>query len=202
MSAALLGGLLLALTGSTAWASSDCASDHRARPTLGGNPRTCRSLGFRGDTLLGLNSDHSAGDPALAGTVTDNDGPVQPGYGQEVDLSTKSIPGVVVDAVVVGGAGWYNTYRDHAYLPPARGSWQHYIPPLDGGHRVSWVSFWFACYHVDPQPALPEAPMTLEVPLAGGVIFAGYMGLRHRRHKVESPSYSPARASECRTSRR
>ena len=183
LSTLFLGGLLLALTGSTAWASSDCTSDHRARPTFGGNPRTCRSLGFRGDTLLGFNSDHGAGDPALVGTVTDNDGPVQPGYGQEVDLSTKSIPGVVIDTVVVGGAGWYNTYRNPAYLLPGRGSKQHYIPPLDGSHQVSWVSYWFACYHCDPPSVLPQAPLALEVPLAGGAIFAAYMVVQRRRHE-------------------
>jgi len=184
----LLGGLLLALTGSMAWASSDCTSDHRAHPSFGGNPETCRALGLSGDTLLGSNSDHAAGDPALGGTVTDNRGPVQPGYGQEVDLSTKSIPGVVVDIVVVGGAGWYNTYRDPAYLPPDRGSKQHYIPPLDGDHQVSWVSYWFACYHCDPPSALSETPLALEGPLAGGAIFAAYVVVRHRRRKPASVS--------------
>jgi hypothetical protein len=184
----LLGGLLLALTGSMAWASSDCTSDHRARPTFGGNPKSCRELGFSGDTLLGSNSDHGAGDPALGGTVTDNVGPVQPGYGQEVDLSTKGIPGVVVDAVVVGGAGWYNTYRDPADLLPDRGSKQHYIPPLDGGHQVSWVSYWFACYHCDPPSVLAEAPLALEAPLAGGAIFAAYVVVQRRRRKAASVS--------------
>jgi hypothetical protein len=184
----LLGGLLLALTGSTAWASPDCTSDHRARPTFGGDPKTCRALGFRGDSWVGSNSNHGAGDPALVGTVTDNDGPVQSGYGQEVDLGMRGIPGVVVDAVVVGGAGWYNTYKNHAYLPPGRDSGQHYIPPLDGGHHVSWVSYWFTCYHVDPQSVLPEAPVALEVPLAGGAIFAAYMVVQHRRRKAVSAS--------------
>ncbi len=133
---------------------------------------------------MGSHSNHGAGDPALYGKVKDNDGPEQPGYGQEVDLGLGRVPGVVVDAVVVGGAGWYNTYRDHAYLPPGRGSRQHYIPPLDGAHQVSWVSYWFACYHVDPQPALPEAPLTLEVPVAGGAIFAAYVFVQHRRRRA------------------
>jgi hypothetical protein len=48
---------------------------------------------------------------------------------------------------------------------------------------VSGVRYWYACYHVDPQPALPEVPMTLEVPLAGGAIFAAYIFVQHRRRK-------------------
>jgi hypothetical protein len=185
--AVLVGGLLLGLTSSAAWAS-DCTSDHRAKATFGGNPKACRALGYRGDTWVGSNSGHGAGDPEVAGRVQNNDGPVQPGYGQEVDLGMRGVPGVVVDAVVVGGAGWYNTYRDHADLPPGRGSQQHYIPPFDGDHHVSWVSYWFTCYHVDPQPALPEVPQTLEVPLAGGAIFAAFMFVQHRRRKAVSAS--------------
>jgi hypothetical protein len=184
----MLGGLLLALTGSAAWGSPDCTSDYRARPTFGSDPKTCRGLGFNGDILLGSDTDHDADDPALGGTVTDNDGSVQHGYGQEVDLGTKGIPDVVVDAVVVGGAGWYNTYRNPAYLPPGRGSKQHYIPPLDGDHHVSWVSYWYACYHVDPQSVLPEAPVAFEVPLAGGAIFAAFMVVQHRRRRAASVS--------------
>jgi hypothetical protein len=181
--AVMIGGLLLALTSSAAWASTDCRSDHRAKPTSGGNPKTCRALGFGGDTWVGSNSGHGGSDFALAGTVGNNNGPVQPGYGQEVDLATNGVPGVVVDALVVGGAGWYNTYRNHVDLPPGRGSQQHYIPPLDGDHHVSWVSYWYTCYHVDPQPALPEVPSALEVPLAGGAIFAAFMFVQHRRRR-------------------
>jgi hypothetical protein len=182
--AVMAGGMLLALTASAAWASSDCTSDHRARPTSGGNPRTCRALGYQGDTWVGSNAGHSAGSFALAGIVGNNHGAVQPGYGQEVDLGTKGAPGVVVDALVVGGDGWYNTYGNHTDLPPGRGSQQHYIPPLDGDHHVSWVSYWYACYHVDPQPALPEVPSALEVPLAGGAIFAAFMFVQHRRRRA------------------
>jgi hypothetical protein len=136
-----------------------------------------------GEADVGSNSGHGGSDFALAGTVGNNNGPVQPGYGQEVDLATNGVPGVVVDALVVGGAGWYNTYRNHVDLPPGRGSQQHYIPPLDGDHHVSWVSYWYTCYHVDPQPALPEVPSALEVPLAGGAIFAAFMFVQHRRRR-------------------
>ncbi|HEX4433256.1 MAG TPA: hypothetical protein VH012_00405 [Acidimicrobiales bacterium] len=185
-SVVFVGGLMLALTGSAAWASSDCTSDHRAKPTHGNDPKTCRALGYGGDTWVGSNAGHGATDSELAGTVQTNDGTVQPGTGQEVDLAMKGFPGAVVDAVVVGGDAWYNTYKDHGSLPPGRGARQHYIPPLDGGQKVSWVSYWYACYHVDPQPALPEVPQALEVPLAGGAIFAAYLFVQHRRRKAAS----------------
>ena len=182
---ALVGLLFVVLAGSTAWASSDCTSDRRARPTHGGDPRSCRAIGYRGDTLVGSASSTDASDGDVAGAVGTSTGPVQPGAGQEVDLSTDGLPGLEVDAVVVGGNGWYNSYRSDTYLPPFGTSHhQHYIPPFDGNHRVPPVSYWFACYHHDPQPALPEVPQVLEVPLAGGAIFAVFLFVQHRRRKA------------------
>ena len=151
----------------------------------GGNPKSCWALGFRGDTWVGSNSNHGAGDANVKGTVQANDGSVQPGTGQEVDITLED-SSAVVDAVVVGGPGAYNTYRTGAFLPPRLEHHQHSIPPFDSGHRLPPVSYWYACYHIDPGGALPEVPQVLDVPVAAGAVFAAWLFVTHRRRKVDA----------------
>jgi hypothetical protein len=182
--AALVGSLLLALSGSTAWASSNCSSDRRATAELREHPRSCWAIGFRGDTRVGSRSDFSKSDANVAGTVKTNGGPIEPGTGQEVDIAITGPPTVVVDAVVVGGRHGHNTYRDAKFLPPMLQPDQHYIPPFNVFHGVQTIRYWFACYHIDPGTALPEVPQVLDVPLAGGAIFAAWMVVQRRRRKA------------------
>jgi hypothetical protein len=192
-SVALVGSLFLALSGSTAWASPDGRSDKRAAVEfLGhpgsflGHPTSCSAIGFRGDTRVGSSSNLNASDVNVAGTVKTNAGPIEPGTGQEVDIAITGPPTVVVDAVVVGGRLGHHTYRGAKFLPPVLQPDQHYIPPFNFFnffHGVQTIRYWFACYHMEPGTALPEVPQVLEVPLAGGAIFATWMIVQRRRRK-------------------
>jgi hypothetical protein len=186
-SALLVGGLVLAFTGSAAWAWPSCTSDHRGTAAFGRDPRTCGALGFHGDSRVGSRSGGGAGDANVTGTVQTNEGRFQPGTGQELDVAITGTSTVVVDAVVVGGDDRYNRYRLPWLLPPRLEPDQHYIPPLGNNFKVPAISYWFACYHVEPGTALPEVPQVLEVPVAGGAIFAGWW-LVHRRRRKGSPA--------------
>jgi len=186
-SAVLVGSLFLDLSSSAAWAWSRCTSDRRAITTVGRDPKTCSAIGRRADTWVGSSSSSSASDVNVAGTVKTNEGLVQPGTGQEVDIAIKGPSTVVVDAVVVGGVYEYNKYRRARFLPPTLQPDQHYIPPFDFSHRVPTINYWFTCYHIEPGTALPEFPQALDVPLAGGAIFAVWMFVQRRRRK-ESPA--------------
>jgi hypothetical protein len=186
-SALFVGSLFLAFSGSAAWAWPSCTSDRRATAAFGRDPRSCWALGFRGDTRVGSSSGSSAGDANVVGTVKTNEGRVERGTGQELDVAITGPSTVVVDAVVVGGDYRYNTYRNPRLLPPRLEPDQHYIAPLNNNFTVPTISYWFTCYHIEPGTALPEVPQALELPLAGGVIFATWW-LVHRRRRRESPA--------------
>ena len=178
--AVLLGSLFVALFPSSAWA--DTASDSRATATLSGNVTTCAAIGFSSDTLVGSSSNSDASDSNVSGTVATNAGSVQPGTGQEVDISITG-SNIVIDAVVVKGGNGYNTYSNSTYLPPTLASPQHYIPPFNNGGNVPTISHWFVCYHIGPTNGAPEVPLALGLPLAGGAIFAAWVFVsRRRRH--------------------
>ena len=96
--AVLVGSLIIALSPSSAWA--DTASDSRATATLSGNVTTCAAIGFSSDTMVGSSSNGDASDTNVLGTVATNAGSVQPGTGQEVDISITG-SNIVIDAVMV-----------------------------------------------------------------------------------------------------
>jgi Domain of unknown function (DUF5979) len=124
-------------------------SDPRAS-FFSGNVTTCSALGYGGDTQLGSDNNSNASDGNVTGTVATNSGSVQPGVGQEVNVTIASE--VVVDAVVVKGGDGYNVYSKASFLPPTLGSPQHYISPLNGGGNVPTISHWFVCYHLTTSP--------------------------------------------------
>jgi hypothetical protein len=187
-SAVLAGGLFVVLSGSAAWASTNCTSDRRATPNVNGSPKTCGSIGLRGDTLVGSTSDLNASDGNVAGTVATNEGTVQPGVGQEVDLTITGSANVVVDAVLVAGGYRYNVYRHAGYLPPTLGADQHYIAPLNIYGSVPGINYWFTCYHIDPAGALPEVPQAIDIPLAAAAILVVGVVFERRRRKVPATS--------------
>jgi hypothetical protein len=128
-------------------ASADSASDSRAT-FHDGNVTTCAAIGFGSDTQLPAspdNGDHS--DANVSGVVKTNAGTVQPGTGQEVDITITG-SNVLIDAVVVKGGNGYNEYTNPAVLPPQLPPDQHYIAPLNSGGQVPAVSHWFVCYHL------------------------------------------------------
>ncbi len=182
-SALLVGTLFLALSASAAWAWPNCRSDPRATAAYGRDPRSCWALGFRGDTRVGSSWGGSAGDANVVGTVKTNEGRVEPGTGQELDVAITGPSTVVVDAVVVGGDDRYNTYRNPRFLPPTLEPDQHYIAPVNDNFTVPPISYWFTCYHIGPGTALPEVPQALDVPAAAGVIFAAWWLVQRRRRK-------------------
>lgn len=186
-STVLVGSLFLVLSSSTAWAWPSSADDRRASAIHIGNPTSCWAIGLRGDTRVGSSSDLDASDVNVAGTVKTNEGVVQPGTGQEVDIAITGPSTVVVDAVVVDSGNRHNTYRSFKFLPPTLEPDQHYIPPFNIIHSVPGIGYWFACYHLDPATSLPEVPQALDVPLAGGAIFAAWIFV-HRRRRKESPA--------------
>jgi hypothetical protein len=183
---ALVGSLFLVLSSATAWAGPNCISDRRASAYPTGSPRTCSSIGLRGDTQVGSSSDLDASDTNVTGVVKTNEGSVQPGKGQELDITVTGPADVVVDAVVVAGGFRHNIYRNPKYLPPAHPSDQHYIAPLNVYGAVPGINYWFTCYHIDPSGTLPDVPRVLEVPLAGGALFAAYLFVQRRRRKAPS----------------
>jgi hypothetical protein len=145
--AVTLGGVVLVSFASAAHAE-DSPSDSRAAFS-GGNITTCDAAGFGGDTQVGADS-HSASDGNIQGTVQTNQGTVQRGNGQELNVAIQ--PGhdsVQVDAVVVKGGNGYNSYTDQTYLPPKLQPDQHYISPLNGGSNVPDISHWFVCYNTN-----------------------------------------------------
>jgi hypothetical protein len=176
--------VFLAVSGSTAWASPNCNDDRRASSFPFGSPKTCSSIGLRGDTMVGSSSDQGASDTNVAGVVKTNEGPVEPGTGQEVDITITGSSEVLVDAVVVAGGFRHNIYRGSKFLPPALEPDQHYIAPFNIFHAVPGINYWFACYHLDPPGTLPDVPRVLEVPLAGAAVFAGYVFVQRRRRKA------------------
>jgi uncharacterized repeat protein (TIGR01451 family) len=154
---ALRGGALLVALGSAITlvsppAGADTASDNRAN-FFSGNATTCAGIGLASDTQLGSDSNTNASDQNVSGVVKTNAGTVQPGNGEEVDITTAN-NSVVVDAVMVKGGNGYNVYSDSTFLPPTLGPDQHYISPLNDGGNVPTISHWFVCYHVAPDPSI------------------------------------------------
>jgi uncharacterized repeat protein (TIGR01451 family) len=145
-----LAGVGVVLSGPAAWA--DSPSDPRAS-FVAGNVTTCGGVGLGSDTQLGSDSNNSASDNNVSGVVKTNAGSVQPGQGQEVDVSLTN-PNVVIDVAMVKGGNGYNLYTNGTYLPPALGPDQHYISPLNNGGNVPTISHWFVCYHTIASPAL------------------------------------------------
>jgi uncharacterized repeat protein (TIGR01451 family) len=143
-------GAVVTLTGPPAGA--DTPSDNRAT-YYAGNVTTCAGIGLASDTQLGSDSNGNASDPNVAGVVKTNAGLVQPGVGEEVDITTTGAT-VVVDAVMVKGGDGYNVYSNPTYLPPTLQPDQHYISPLNNGGNVPTISHWFVCYHANPVPAI------------------------------------------------
>jgi LPXTG-motif cell wall-anchored protein len=122
-------------------------SDPRAT-FVPGNVVTCSGAGIPAAIQVGAHGTTGAADPNVSGTVAVNSGSVQPGQGQELDVTITGA-GVVIDAVVVKGGNSYNVYSDPAVLPPLAGAPQHYISPFNGGGLVPDISHWFICYHVE-----------------------------------------------------
>lgn len=177
----LVGTLCLALSG-TAAASGWCGTDdRRARETEGRGAATCRAIGLGTDTMVGSVSDGDASDGNVSGTVGTNEGWVQHGRGQELDVTVTDPATVVVDAVVVKGGITSNVYERPGFLPPTLQPDQHYIAPLNWDDRVPEIRHWFVCYHLGPPVAAPEVPAVLALPLVGGVIFATWTFVSRRR---------------------
>ena len=170
---AVVGGLVMFAAASTAGAQvgilpvliRSTPSDPRAT-FHEGNVTTCTAAGFPGTIQMGSPSNTNASDANVAGTVAPNAGTIQPGVGQEVNITVTN-PNAVVDAVVVKGADGYNVYPNPAapppILPPALPPPQHYISPLtghSGSGPVPNISHWFVCYHLTTPP--PVGSLTVD----------------------------------------
>jgi hypothetical protein len=129
-------------------APSPSPSDPRAQ-FFSGNVTTCAGAGFPGTIQVG--GEGSASGTNVSGTVATNSGLIQPGVGQEVNVTLLN-PAVVVNAVVVKGGPAYNVYSNPAFLPPTLLAPQHYISPLNGGGNVPDIGHWFVCYHLATPP--------------------------------------------------
>jgi hypothetical protein len=151
----LAAGGVVAFAGS---AAADSASDSRATFVDAANATTCAQASdavdgsFGADTQLPVSPDNANhADANVSGVVKTNAGSVQPGTGQELDV-TLLADNVVVDAVIVKGGNGYNVYLGPDAVPPALQPDQHYIAPFNGGGNVPAISHWFVCYHVADGP--------------------------------------------------
>ena len=116
-----------------------------------GNVVTCLGAGFPGTIQMGSPQNDNASDANVSGVVAPNSGTIQPGQGEEVNVTLIN-PFAVIDAVVVKGGNGYNVYSNPSFLPPTLGPPQHYISPLNGGGNVPTISHWFVCYHTTTPP--------------------------------------------------
>jgi hypothetical protein len=148
---------LVAATPASAALKDPAPSDPRATFVVG-NVTTCAEVGFASDTQIGSGTNASAADANVSGTVKANAGAVQPGRGQELDVTIIGA-NVVIDAVVVKGGPGFNVYSAPAFLPPALSPDQHYIAPLNGGGNVPDIGHWFVCYHLTAPP--PAGSLTV-----------------------------------------
>jgi hypothetical protein len=155
--AAGLVGLMLSVvwasvtvTGADAQLRSPAASDPRAT-FVNSNVVTCSGAGFPLTIQMGSPANTDAFDAYVSGTVAANAGTVQPGVGEEVNITIVG-PGVVIDAVVVKGGQAHNIYSNPTFLPPTLVAPQHYISPFNGGGNVPTISHWFVCYHLTTPP--------------------------------------------------
>jgi hypothetical protein len=163
-------------------ASADSASDNRATFHDAANVTTCSQIELGDDTQVGSGDNPANGttnaDSNVSGTVAANAGAVQPGQGQEVNVTILGT-NVVIDAVVVKGGNGYNVYSNPDVLPPSLQAPQHYIAPLNGGGNVPNISHWFLCYHTTETPTtgdlavsktvIPPADTTAVVPTSFSV---------------------------------
>jgi Domain of unknown function (DUF5979) len=125
-----------------------------------GNAVTCAQAGITTSTdQVGAHGDASASDGNVAGVPAPNTGPIQPGQGEELNVSV--VPDVVVDGVVVKGGNGYNVYSNPQVLPPTLPPPQHYISPFNGGGNVPDLSHWFVCYHLTTPPP-PVGSLTVK----------------------------------------
>jgi hypothetical protein len=157
---ALLGAIAVAavvaltLVANPTAASADTPSDSRAS-FFGGNVTTCAAIGFGSSIQVGSSSNSNAADANVSGEVETNAGTVNPGQGQELDVTITPAgvtAGVVIDAVMVKGGNGYNVYTDPAVLPPTLAPDQHYISPFNNGGNIPTISHWFVCYHLGAPP--------------------------------------------------
>jgi hypothetical protein len=150
-------------------ATADSPSDERAT-FHDGNVTTCEGAGFGDSTQVGADGNGSAADENVSGAVATNAGAIQPGQGEELNVTILGT-NVVVDAVVVKGGNGYNVYEDESVLPPAAQPPQHYISPLNNGGNVPAISHWFVCYHTEEGPTTGNlAVHKTVVPPVEGVI--------------------------------
>ena len=162
----LLGAVAFAFAPPSAAQTVPLSSASDPRATFhSGNVISCADVGLPGDIQVGSISNLSAtgtsatGAPDVVGTVGTNTGSIQPGHGQEVNITVNSAD-VVVDAVIVKGSDGYNQYSpDPANLPPTLPPPQHYISPLTGGGVVPNISHRFVCYRLVTPP--PPGSLTL-----------------------------------------
>ena len=92
------------------------ASDPRAAFNSG-NAVTCAQVGFAGANQLGAQGNATASDGNVTGTPAPNAGSIQPGTGEELNVTLLN-PNAVIDAVVVKGGNGYNVYSNATFLPP------------------------------------------------------------------------------------
>jgi hypothetical protein len=153
-------------------ATADSPSDERAT-FHDGNIQVgdCEGVGFPDSDFLGVDGNSSDSDSNVSGDVATNAGSVQPGTGQELNVTILGT-NVVIDAVVVKGGNGYNVYDDPSVLPPALQPPQHYISPLNGGGNVPGISHWFVCYHTEEGPTTGNLAVhkTVLPPVEGVVV--------------------------------
>ena len=130
---------------------SSVPSDPNRANFFPGNVVTCLGAGFPGAKQVGGVGNSPAMDANVQGIPAPNSGPIQPGQGEEVNVTLLN-PAAVIDAVIVKGGPAYNVYEIPTFLPPTLGPPQHYISPFNGGHDVPDVSHWFICYHLGAPP--------------------------------------------------
>jgi hypothetical protein len=126
-------------------------SDPRAT-FVPGNETTCAGVNLPDSIQVGASENNPASDANVSGIPAPNTCAVQPGQGEEVNVTITGGPNVVIDAVVVKGGPAYNLYTDPTFLPPTLGPPQHYIAPLNGGDNVPALSHWYICYHLSTPP--------------------------------------------------
>src|SRR6516165_1449659 len=82
-------------------APASSASDPRAT-FVSGNATLCAEVGFPDANQVGAPENNSASDDNVSGTAGPNTGTVQPGQGEEVNVTIIN-PAAAIDAVVVKG---------------------------------------------------------------------------------------------------
>jgi hypothetical protein len=154
-----------------------------------GNATTCSDVSFGSDTQVGSDNGNGS-DNNVAGVVKANAGSINPGQGQELDVSITGA-NVVIDAVVVKGGDGYNVYTNQAFLPPTLPPDQHYISPFTGGGgdwgggggNIPDISHWFICYNTSGG-AVPVGSIGI---IGGTVLLAAGLGVvtwRSRRRRL------------------